>query len=192
MSTLDLTTLVRLKAFGNITGDRDNATLSAMITSVSQGFEQYCSRGFLIATETERRILTGARFAVKARPPVLSVSSVRVAASGRAVDLAAWSLYEISPDGGSIMVWDTQRGSLVEVTYSGGIATDTDGVIANHPKLEEMCKLQAINLWQRHTSPDKRGLTLGSGDVQWEGAYGLLPDVKKGLDQQYNAAHRFL
>lgn len=193
MPVLDLTTLERLKAFGNITGSRDDAVLSSMVTYVSQKFEQYCSRLFLVGPDAESRILRGTMVPVK-RYPIASVQSVQVATTGRTSGLAAISSdqYEISPDGGAVRVWDVSSGSLVVVNYTGGLADNTTVVIANEPVLEGACKLQTVNLWQRHTSPDKSGLTIVQGETHWEGAYKMLDDVRRDLDQNYNARHRFL
>jgi hypothetical protein len=193
MPVLDLTTLARLTDYGQIKTDRpDTGTvLAAMITSVSQRMAQYCSREFLVQTFTERRILRSELFPVQ-NPSVRSISSVRVSTSGRAATLAAWTDYEISPCGNCVSVWGINSGALVEVTYSGGIAADTAGVIADHPGLEDACKMQVVSLWKRHAIPDRSGMTLGTGDTQWSADYGLLKDVKAALDQTYNNAHRFL
>lgn len=193
MATLDLTTLERLKAFGGITGATGDAVLSSIITYVSQKFEQYCSRGFLIAAAQERRVLRGSLIPVF-RDPIVSIASVRVATTGRTADLVTIvsASYEIAPDGKSVRVWDVAQGSLVEVNYTGGIGAAPADVITNHPVLEGACKLQALNLWQRHTSPDKSGLTIVSGETHWDGQYEMLKDVKRDLDQNYNNRHKFL
>ena len=193
MGVLDLTTLARVTDYGQIKTDRPDVTavLTAMISSVSQRMAQYCSREFLVGTFTERRVLRSELFPVQ-NPSVRSITSVRVSSSGRAADLASWSDYEISPCGNCISVWGISSGSLVEVTYSGGVATDTADVVANHPGLEDACKMQVVSLWKRHTIPDRSGMTLGTGDTQWSADYGLLKDVKAALDQTYNNAHRFV
>jgi hypothetical protein len=196
VSVLDLTTLARAKAYLSLaaTGSRTDVdtTLAAMITSVSQKLEQYCSRVFKIETVTERRVLNGGVFPVQ-RTPVVSISSVRASTSGRQAGLVSLDAtqYEISPSGDDINVWDMPRGTLVEATYSGGIAADTAAIVSNHPVLQEACLLQVANLWQRHDKADKTGMTMGTGDTQWSEEYHLLKDVKAMLDQGYNNAHRF-
>ena len=199
MAVLDLTTLANLKAFGRIglsgvpipAGSDD--ILSSMITYVSQKFEQYCSRGFMLEADVARRILRGSLVPVL-REPIASIASVQIAASGRTADLVTVSAsqYEIHPDGGSVRIFDACQGSLVVVNYTGGIAAATADIITDHPVLEGACKLQTLNLWQRHTSPDKSGLTVVSGNTTWEGQYEMLKDVKADLDQNYNNKHRFL
>lgn len=199
MATLDLTTLARLKTYAKIGAGAvpvpaaTDDVLSSIITYVSQKFEQYCSRGFKVEPEVESRIMRGTLFPVF-RNPVASIAYVKAATSGRRTNLVtlASTQYEISPDGNSIRVWDLPAGSLVEVSYTGGVAADTAAVIASHPVLEGACKMQAVNLWQRHSSPDKTGLTVVSGETHWEGQYEMLKDVKHDLDQNYNNKHRFL
>lgn len=194
MAVLPLTTLAAVKAYANVTGSRPDAdaTLGRMILSVSQRLEQYCSRGFLIEAATERRVIHGALVPVF-RNPIESITSVRAAANGRAAQLVdiASTQYEIAPNGTGVNVWGLPAGSLVEVTYTGGIADDAAGVAANHPILQEACLLQVANLWQRHDKADRTGMTIGTGDTQWSEEYHLLKEVKALLDQNYSNAHRF-
>ena len=67
---------------------------------------------------------------------------------------------------------------------------DTAAVIADHPALEDACKMQVISLWQRHDAPDRTGTTIGTGETTWTADYGLLKSVKADLDQNYNNRHR--
>ena len=195
MAVLPLTTLAIVKAYANVPGSRPDvdATLERMILSVSQRLEQYCSRGFLIEESTERRVIRGALVPVF-RNPIESIASVRAAANGRAAQLVdiASTQYEIAPNGTGVNVWDLPVGSLVEVTYTGGIADDAAGVAASHPILQEACLLQVANLWQRHDKADRTGMTIGTGDTQWSEEFHLLKEVKALLDQNYNNAHRFV
>ena len=192
MAILNLTTLARVKAQGEITGDRGDSMLSDMIASVSDRFQQYCSRGFLIEEMTELRILRGELFLPLFRAPVVSVSQVRIAESGRRSDLIATTDFEITADGNGIRVFGYSRGTLAEATYTGGIAATTDEFIAAYPALAEAATIQVVNLWQRRKSPDKTGLTMGNGDIQWNGQYELLKESKDALDQAFNYDHRFL
>lgn len=193
MAVLDLTTIARVTEYGQIKTDRPDVqtVLAAMITSVSQRMAQYCSRAFLIGTYTERRVIRSDLFPVE-NPDIQSITSVRVSSTGRGSDLVTATDYEISPNGNGVSVYGTLPGTLVEVTYVGGVAADTASVIANHPGLEDACKMQVVSLWKRHTIPDRSGMTLGTGDTQWSADYGLLKDVKAALDQTYNNAHRFV
>ena len=195
MAGVDLTTVARLRMFGGIKGtDPDTDTLLAeMITYVSAKLEQYCSRGFKSEPAQEKRRLRGTLVPVF-RDPVTAISSVRASTTGRAANLAILpsSQYEIATNGGGVNVWDLPSGSLVEINYTGGLAADTADIIASHPVLEGACKLQTLNLWQRHKSPDKTGLTIISGETRWEAQYKMLEDVKADLDQNYNNRHKFL
>jgi len=196
VAVLPLTTLAAVKAYANIgaTARADvDATLARMISSVSQRLEQYCSRGFLIEAATERRVIRGSLFPVF-RNPIESIASVRASSSGRAsmlLDVPA-AQYEIAPNGTGVNVWDFPSGTLVEITYTGGIAEDADDVATRHPILQEACLLQVANLWQRHDKADRTGMTIGTGDTQWSEEFHLLKEAKALLDQNYNNAHRFV
>lgn len=194
MAVVPLTTLERVKTYGKIAADVRNGTddtLTAMILSVSQKMEQYCSRVFGIATVTEAGILTCDEFPAF-QMPIASITSVRYAASGRRADLVALpaTQYEISPCKNNIRVYEVIYGGMVEATFSGGLVADTAAVIADHPALEDACKMQVISLWQRHDAPDRAGTTIGTGETTWTADYSLLKSVKADLDQNYNNQHR--
>lgn len=196
MAVLELTTLERLEAYGSFAttvSDANKTLLSNMIKSVSQRMADYCYRSFLKQSYTEARILRGSRFPL-VNTPVDSIASVSVAESGRRADLLAISStqYEISPDKNGINVWDIARGSLVEVTFTGGLAADTASLIAAYPALEGACLLQTTSLFKRHTMPDRTTTDLGNGSSSWVGEYDLLEEVRDTLDQQYSARHKFL
>ena len=195
---MDLTTLARVKEYITRKGNPDfradaESVLSSMISSVSQRMEQYCSRLFQVGATTERGTLRCDEF-ICSRVPLASISSVRYSETGRGADLAALpsSQYEISPSGDNVRVYDVTYGGLVEVSYTGGVATDTQDVIDNHPALEEACKLQVASLWQRHTMPDRSGVTIGTGETSWTGDYSMLKEVQATLDQNYNNRHKFI
>lgn len=190
MPVLQLTTTARVKAYGDIQSQvwspANEMLLSDLINAVSLGFEQYCSRGFIVAERTEARRINH-WFLPASSFPVVSISSVMVSMTGNSHDYQpiSESSYDISENGDGINVFGISRGALVKYTYSGGIATDTDDVIANHPSLENACRLQVLSLWKRRTSPDRSGMTLGTGETQWTGEYGLLKDVESTLRQGY-------
>lgn len=194
MAILNLTTLARVKARGELAAtaraDVDTA-LTEMIASVSDRFQQYCSRGLNIESAVESRVLRGTLFPVF-RTPVVSVAQVRVSTSGRRADLIATTDFEINALGNGVNVWDVPSGTLVEVTYTGGVASTADAFMALYPSIAEAATLQVVNLWQRRKSPDKTGLTMGNGDIRWEGRYELLKEAKDALDQAFNNDHRFL
>ena len=196
MAVLALTTLERLKAYAQIKADARadaDAVLASMILSVSQKFEQYCSRLFAVEERIETGTLQCGTF-LMSHVPVQSIAQVRYSQSGRRSELIGLSEsdYQIGADGWSVDVFDVIPGGMIEVTYTGGLADDTDAVISDHPALEDACKMQCTSLWKRHTIPDRSGMTLGTGDTSWTAEYGLLKDVKSILDQNYNTRHRFL
>lgn len=196
MSVLPLTTFERLRAYAELKQEQRAeaaALLDAMIDSVSQKMEQYCSRVFLIHEVVEAGTLTCDEFPCF-QVPVQSISRVSYSSTGRRADLVALpsSQYEISASGNNIKIYDVAYGGLVECTFTGGLAENTADVIANHPALEDACKMQVTALWQRHSTPDRTGTTLGTGETNWTADYQLLKSVKSDLDQQYNNRHRIL
>lgn len=197
MAVLALTTLARLKEYAQVPATDARAStdsvLAAMILSVSQRIAQYCSRDFAIASRVEAGVLSCDEFTCT-NNPIVSIQSVRYSPTGRRADMTTLpaTQYEISASGNNISIYDVAYGGIVEVTYTGGLASDTDDVIANEPALEDACKMQVTSLWKRHTIPDRTGMTLGSGDTQWTAEYGLLKDVRHVLDNQYNNRHRVL
>lgn len=203
MAVLPLTTLERVKAYGAIGVAKNGSTqpvradtdetLTSMIASVSQKMEQYCSRIFGIGAVVEAGTLSCDEF-ICFQTPISSISQVRYSSTGRRADLAVLpaSQYEISPSGDNIRIYDVEYGGLAEVSFTGGLATDTADVIAKHPVLEDACKMQVVSLWQRHTMPDRTGTTIGPGETTWTAEYSLLKSVRADLDQQYNNRHKFL
>ena len=187
---LPLTTVARVQAYGDIPmqtwTSANSALLQDMINSVSLSFEQFCSRGFLSVERTQQRKLHS-DFVPCAAFPVASITAVYVSRTGRSSDFQQLTIdqYDISPNADGIMIWSQPKGSLVKYVYVGGIATDTDDVIANHPSLENACRMQVLALWKRHAIPDRSGMTLGTGDTQWQSEYGMLKDVKMILQQNY-------
>lgn len=187
---LPLTTVARIQSYCDIqaqTWTPANTTLlQDMINSVSLSFEQFCSRGFLTVERTQQRRLN-ADFVPCSAFPLASITSVYISRTGRSADFQPLDVtsYDISPNEDGIMIWSQPKGSLVKYTYVGGIATDTDDVIANHPSLENACRMQVLTMWKRHTAPDRSSMTLGTGDTQWTGEYSMLKDVKEILQQNY-------
>lgn len=198
MSVLALTTVDRAIAYlGDLAssrwGDEQKTVLTSIINAVSQEFEQHCSHGFMLEDETESRIIA-TDFLWCYRWPVTAVKSVSVSFSGRSSDLQAVSssYYEVAPNGKGVSVFGISPGSLVRYTYTGGLAADTAGIVSAHPNLEDCCLLQVAEQWKRHNNPGKTGLTLGTGETQWDSGLRLLDIVKDRLRQEYVSQADFL
>lgn len=166
----------------------DQQVITSMIGHVSAAFENYCSRAFTIGTYTVNALLAGRAVYVD-QYPVQSVSSVLVSRCGRSQYLSAWSDWEIGPDNDCIIIFGAPEESLVQATFVGGLAADTNDVIANFPDLNGICNLQVATLWRRHNTADRHGMSLGTGTTSWNKEYKLLDDVADTLDQYYRAAH---
>lgn len=75
-STIDLTTLSRVKSFLTITDSNDDEALQSILSSVSQYVATYCNRKFILDTYTEYLNGDGQDTIVLSNIPVVSVASL--------------------------------------------------------------------------------------------------------------------
>ncbi len=185
MPDLNLTTVSRVLAFLDISEDAVRAgglaELEVMVSAVSGMLANLCNRPFLIASRTERRILFRPSFKIMGGP-ARSITSVKAYASG-ALARSGMAIpadgYELHDDGNTLTIGAPfVAGMVYEVVYTGGLAEDTDEVIASFPDLEEACKMQTAYLWQRHKSLGRTSMDLGGGSSSFVKDYDLLPGVR--------------
>jgi len=180
---VDFTTLARVKKYLDIPTETtvNDATLQTMITSVSATLENALNRTVKTESKTERRACPMTGVFTIYNGPATSITSIRYSSSGMfsrdGVTLSSTS-YELSPDGGSILIPD-YRGpdGMLEVVYTGGMGTDTADLQAKYPVLDQAATLQVAYLWGRHKSLGRTSTDLGGGSTQWVGDYDLLDSV---------------
>lgn len=185
MADLNLTTVSRVLAFLDLSEDavRDGglAELGVMVSAVSGALANLCNRPFLVASRTERRSLFRPTFKVMGGP-ARSIASVKMYPSGALSSSAAVipaTGYELQDGGNTVAIGAPfVSGMVYEVAYTGGLAEDTDEVIASFPDLEEACKMQVAYLWQRHKSLGRTSMDLGGGSTSFVKDYDLLPGVR--------------
>lgn len=198
MSTgLDFTTLARVReilGFPSSDTSKD-ALISQMITAASARIEDEMRRKAKKQAYTELYELPEARHVLMLRAaPVDAAQAVTIKANGTADFTSATALtanrdFVLNPQAGIVRFYTTwqaprRAGSsypagpiFVQVAYTGGLATDTAGLIAAYPDLAEATDLQASYLFRRRATPGGN-VTVGAGSTSFEEQYGLLKEVQ--------------
>ena len=119
-----LTTLAKLKQYGNVTEFESDTLLVRMIEAASAAIENYCSRTFAQATYTEVRDGTGTRRMTLRNFPVTQVQSVSI--NGRSIPRRLSPLEQgFTNDDLSVRLtgYMFDEGiDNVEVVYTGGLS----------------------------------------------------------------------
>lgn len=117
--------------------------------------------------------------------PIASVASVKwdatraFAGSETTMDTTSWYAPLDDPDSGALTLDDLLafgRGVL-QVTYTGGLGTSTDNVIAAFPDIALAATLEVVNLFQRKSSLSVASFASGA-DVTQYGPLAMLPYTK--------------
>lgn len=180
---IDFTTLARVKAYLDIPSatTTNDTILQTMITSVSATLENSLNRTVKTESKVERRQtpMTG-KFMIY-NGPATSITKVRYSPSGmfsRDATTLSTSSYELDPSGDIVIIPDYKGPSgQVEVTYVGGMGTDTAALLAAYPVLDQAATMQVAYLWARRKTPGRSSTDLGGGNTQWVGDYDLLDAV---------------
>jgi len=180
---LDFTTLARAKAYMDIPDatTTNDTLIQSMITAVSATLENSLNRTVKTEAKTERRSVPRTNRFVLYNGPATSITSVRYSASGvfsrDAVTLDP-SSYELDGAKDVLAIPDivTYSGQI-EVSYVGGMATDTAGLLSAYPVLDLACRMQVAYLWARRKTPGRTSTDIGNGSTQWVGDYDLLDAV---------------
>lgn len=129
-----LTTLAKLKQYGQVSSFEDDTLLVRMIDAASAAIERYCSRVFALATYTEVRDGEGQRKLFMRRFPVTSVLSLTI--NGRSIPSRPSPL---SPG----YTFDDLTIRLTEYRFEEGIdnivVSYTAGLAAVPADVEEAC-----------------------------------------------------
>jgi len=182
--SMDLTTLTRLKAhLGGISTSGSDSLLSSTITDVSYRMEKYLRRQILRQTNVQQLSLRrfGSTLSLDAYP-VSSITSIKYA--GHPNDFA--SVSAMSTD--SYVLEDAEAGLIrfvgtmpytsnrvpgyLQVTYVGGMASDTADFVLTWPDLARAADLQcAYEFMRRNTAggnvSSDAGATAFTGDLTW-------------------------
>lgn len=197
---MDLTTTTRVANLVNAGGTAPasfNTTVALLITSVSVAVEKYLDRVIQTATRTEYFDVTNDQrvFALKAFP-VSAVTGVwfdeeQTWGSDTEMGTDEWRSPVYDPRGLLTLAVpqkvyitpgvDVAYRSL-KVTYTGGMAADTNAFVAAYPDVAGAVDFQVAYLWHRR---NELGLASVSGDAGSVsiGADAWLPWVKIVLEQ---------
>jgi hypothetical protein len=199
---MDYTTAARVKSLLGIGGaDTSQDTLIAqLITSTSMRFDNEMRRHGQQSARTEVYPVKFTRRLVSLKgAPVPSAGALTVKISDSTDFTAAVTLsknddYIIENDAGIIRMITTgtpfTAGSAgrpiapyyLQVTYTGGLATNTTQLITTYPDLAQACDLQVAYLHRRRLSAGGN-FSVGQSSTQYTGDYDLLADVQKTLNK---------
>ena len=142
----DLTTLANVKSWLNIATTTDDATLSRMVTAVSNYIQSWLNRSFAVASYTDILNGTGGNQLVFHEYPVISVSSMTI--SGNIIPASPDGIqpgYVFDARGIYLIGYQLTKGiKNVRITYSAGYATVP-------PEIEQAC-IELIALRYRERS----------------------------------------
>lgn len=194
LAVQDFTTLARVKALVQPTGDdgSQDALIEDMIATVSAQFVRFLGLHALRVERTEtyeiRRFYNVVTLDGK---PVDSTAAftLKYGSDLSASSFVTWQAaeYAVHKAAGWVRLFSKTPYSpgYVRVTYTGGLGTDTDNLIASFPELAGACERQVLYLLQRKSTLGGNVQLGAGGATAFQGEYGLLKDVESVL-----AAHR--
>ncbi len=195
---MDLTTLERVKVGLGDAGNQNDALLAQLITSISVDLERRMKRYVQSAQRVEVvPVVSGYRcFSLRGTP--LDPDSVAVVAcptrdfaGPEAFPYKANVDYVVDPENGLVNIlrlFDTRiigatlaplAPGFFQVTYTGGLAADTAGLIAAYPDLADACDLQVVHRFKRKDSAGAVKQTMGGTESTSTGEYKLLDRVEQ-------------
>ena len=188
---LELTTLAMVKLMRAITGSDQDALLSQLIGEVSEEAERYLRRHTLQTQRTEiydiavnQRILTLDGYPIsKSSAFSIQYSDSRDFSSVATLESSHYKI--ISTDGqiefdGIDTSFDP---GYVQITYTGGMAVDTDAFVAAYRRISGACAREVVNRFNRAKAPEGSLKAMGNGNsVGYEKPLESLKDFYTALD----------
>lgn len=195
---MDATTKERVKDLLDITSTSHDTVLDRLVAVVSQRIENFIDRPLLSTARTEEYSIKPRQGMIFLRAYPLadqsSVGSLKVAtdwdfAAATAVDADS---YHADLDTGQIHMRyypienylgrnATIAPSVVQVTYTGGFATDTADLISNYPAIAYACEEQVVAMWRRRDDPAAGSVSIDQYSRKVEAPLKFLPDVVEAL-----------
>jgi hypothetical protein len=182
-----ITTPERVKAQRDITGSSLDSLIASLIAAVSEMAEDYLCRDLLKDTYTEERPLRARTRYVSLRAfPIESVSSVKYARTYDFSDIDDLDegIYQVRRAQGQIYLSGISTWfdpGFIQVTYVGGIAEDTAGFIAEHPRIAQAADNEVIARLNRRTAADGSPQAINSS-VAYQDELKPLTDFYAALD----------
>jgi hypothetical protein len=189
---MDLTTIQRVRLFldgggsSGFSSNVDSTLLSGMISSVSRQIEQFLGgRALETGSYTEYfNVQEGQSVFLLKAFPVSSITSVHNDAEGQYSNpiVISSDFYSINNGRALYLTWPLSPGhDGLKVVYTGGLAADTDALIAAAPDLALACDMQVAFLYKRRATLDLKSQTTEGGQTSFA-SISLLPQVKQLLD----------
>lgn len=191
---MNLTTANRVRDLLDAGKPDQDHVLDRFIAAVSAAAETYMGRLAEETARTEYHDVPVGRSRIFLRAfPVVSVASLyndalRTYDSG---SLVAADDYYVEADTGIVtMDYELVYGpGAVKVTYTGGLGTDVDDVIANgFGSIVLAVETQVVHLFKRRASPHLAGFTDPAGGASFGGSVDWIPMAKTLLDP-YRVSH---
>jgi len=188
---VDFTDLAAVKTAMNTTSSSTalDGLIATEIGDISAEMTRYLGFHTLSASRTETYVLRHGKrvLTLDARPVTVLPTSLKIA--NHPDDFSAASEidsrdYVVHQEAGWIkfsrrMARDT---SFVRVTYTGGLAADSSGIITNYPELARAAALQVKFLHERRDSIGGSVTTLAGAKTTYNSQYGLLAQTRRVLD----------
>lgn len=187
---MDLTTVARVKTFLSITTSGTDALLGMLVTATSRTVENYLNRHAEKAARTEQYDLIPGQqviflkgYPVAASPAaVLKNDTDRGFGSGiTAIDTGD---YYVDLTQGVIMVDQvglTSGAGVLQVVYTGGLASSASGVVSAFPEIALATDIQAAWLFKRKEVLGTSGVSGDGGSISFDAMTALIANAKEML-----------
>ena len=192
---MDATTLARVKALLDISGSSQDAVLTTMISAVSARIENFLDRPLAQTSRTEEYNIKPRQRKLFLRAyPVTTVASIKIAPDWNygAATAVATDDYRLTSDNGLIhfnfypvtsYLGDNYEAApdAVQITYTGGLATNTTNLISDYPNIAFAADMQVVAAWRRRDTPQGNGINMGGSTITYEKPLAMIPDVIEAL-----------
>lgn len=195
--SIDLTTTARVKAVLDLTVATKDVLIADMIKSASQAIEEFMARLTKEEARTEQYDVEPGQqkiflrtFPIKATPAATFKNDTAREFGVGIIAFAADTFY-----------LDLRRGTVefdrirlihgpgtLQVTYTGGMGTDTANFITRFPEIAKACDFQVATQFKRREQLGLSGFSAEGGSVSFEPAGDLIPAVKKAV-RKYRRMH---
>lgn len=191
---MDATTLARVKdLLGSESSASIDGALQPFIPAVSRAIEHLLRRQL----ERKARVEEYRVHALRNKALTLRQAPVDIEAEFEVVedDRADFAgaepmeadAYHVEARPGVVRFFDAVLGpTYFQVTYTGGLATNTDGLIADYPDIAQAATLWVVEAWRRRTGLSKTAeAARGGASISYTEALQHPPRAVRGLLDPY-------
>lgn len=192
---MDFTTSTRVKEALVISGSGSDTFIAQAITAVSGDLERVMDRHAQQTARTETYAVKYTKNFLLLRGYPLDTGAALTVKVSQTLDftdsdaLTEDEDYTCDPVTGELRLleeYEPRRNPYsgmpiapiqVQVTYTGGMATNTAGIISAFPELAQACDMQVVHLFKRRSMPGATSAQTGTSDISYTGELGLLSGV---------------